>query len=88
MDIRDFKAEEIYQLGGEINQLLSKISLQDPFLLRYPGWSPTTVNYEEDEQYNEKVYQVNQLYIRDPKEINAKVKNKDKIQIKLKKKSQ
>ena len=30
MDIRDFKAEEIYQLGGEINQLLSKISLQDP----------------------------------------------------------
>ena len=60
----------------------------DPFLMRYPGWSPTTVNYEEDEEYNEKVYQVNQLYIRDPKEINAKVKNKDKIQIKLKKKSQ
>ena len=60
----------------------------DPFLLRYPGWSQTTVNYEEDEQYNEMVYQVNQLYVRDPKEIKAKNKNKDKIQIKLKKKSQ
>ena len=30
MDIRDFKNEEIYQAGGQIDQLLKQLNLQDP----------------------------------------------------------